>query len=67
MFSKYDADEIQLAIIVREACIKAAVEAYEQAGLSGLCHEGAWEYAIDAIQKLDIKKIIKDFKKSYGN
>lgn len=38
-----------------EACrailVDAAVRAYEQAGLSGLCHEGRWECALAALRR----------------
>ena len=33
---------MQMAEAVRQACIAAALQAYEDAGLSGLCHEGRW-------------------------
>jgi hypothetical protein len=33
---------------VRQACIEAALAAYADARLDGLCHEGAWECAVDA-------------------
>ena len=32
-----------IAEAVRKACIKVALDAYEQAGISGLCAEGRWE------------------------
>lgn len=48
----------QLAEKVRDACLRAATEAYEQAGMSGLCAEGRWEIALDAIRQLDIAKLI---------
>lgn len=38
---------------VRAGCLAAAIEGYEDARLAGLCHEGAWEAAIGAIQRLD--------------
>jgi hypothetical protein len=34
---------LQLAEAVRQACIEAALRAYEDAGYSGLCHKGRWE------------------------
>ena len=43
-----------LAEAIRQACIAAALEAREQAGISGLCQEGRWEVAIDAIRSLDL-------------
>ncbi len=49
----------RLAEAVRNACIRAALEAYERAGLDGLCHEGAWEVAIDAIRGLDVQRILQ--------
>jgi len=48
----------RLADGVREACLKAAVDAYENAGISGLCEEGRWECAIDAIRSLDLAAIV---------
>jgi hypothetical protein len=46
-----------LAEAVREACIEAALAAYEDAGIAGLCAEGRWEAAISAIQSLDVNAI----------
>ena len=43
---------------MRDACGKAAQEAYENAGISGLCEEGRWECAISAIRALDLEVII---------
>jgi hypothetical protein len=39
---------------VRAACLEAAIQAYEDAGIRGLCAEGRWEAAIDAIRQLDL-------------
>ena len=39
---------------VRRALVDAAVAAYEDAGLSGLCAEGRWEAAVDAMRSLDL-------------
>lgn len=46
-----------LAAFVRAACLDAAVSAYEDAKLRGLCHEGAWEVAMGAIRELDTAAI----------
>jgi hypothetical protein len=51
-------EQRQLAEAVRAACIQAALAGYEEASMDGLCHEGAWELAIDAIRALDIEAII---------
>lgn len=48
----------RLAEAVRAACGKAAREAYESAGVSGLCEEGRWECAVSAIRSLDLEAII---------
>lgn len=42
---------------VRQACLAAALAAYEQAGVLGLCHEGRWEAAVSAMQSLDLRRI----------
>jgi hypothetical protein len=49
---------LQTAEVVRQACIAAALRAYEDAGLSGLCHEGRWEYAVDAIRGLPLHPLV---------
>ena len=49
----------QLAETIRGACIQAALDGYEDASMSGLCHEGAWELAIDAIRSLNINAILE--------
>jgi formiminotetrahydrofolate cyclodeaminase len=38
----------------RRALIHAALTAYEDAGLSGLCAEGRWEAAVDAMRRLEL-------------
>lgn len=52
-------EQRQLAETIRAACIQAALAGYEDAGMSGLCHEGAWECAIDAIRSLNINAILE--------
>lgn len=47
-----------IAETVRNACLQAALNAYEQAGISGLCAEGRWELAIDALRSLDLKALL---------
>ena len=53
----------RLAEAVREACLNAARQAYENAGISGLCQEGRWECAVDAIRSLDVEAVIASFQK----
>ena len=51
----------RIAEAVREACLNAARQAYENAGISGLCEEGRWECAVGAIQSLDLDSVIAPF------
>ena len=44
----------------RQACIAAALAAYEDAGVLGLCAEGRWEAAISAMQSLELRNIAAD-------
>lgn len=39
---------------IRAALIQAALDGYEQAAMSGLCGEGAWEAAVSAMRQLDL-------------
>lgn len=52
------ADPRDIAEAVRRACVDAALEAYEDAQVRGLCREGAWEVAIEAVRTLDIAAVI---------
>jgi hypothetical protein len=52
-------DQNRLAEAVRTACLEAALRAYEDAGISGLCEEGRWECAVQAIQGVDLTALIK--------
>jgi len=49
----------RLAEAVRTACIQAALEAYEEGGVLGLCAEGRWEYAISTLEQLDLNLLIE--------
>jgi glutamate formiminotransferase/formiminotetrahydrofolate cyclodeaminase len=39
---------------MRDALIQAGLAAYEDAGFSGLCHEGRWEAAVAAMRGVDV-------------
>jgi hypothetical protein len=54
--------ERRLAEAVRAACLRAALEAYEDAGVRGLCQEGRWEVAIDAIRSIDLVRLVADLR-----
>ena len=47
-----------MAEAVRQACLAAALQAYEDAGLSGLGHEGRWECAVDAIRAMPLCPLV---------
>lgn len=49
---------LEIAETVRAACVEAAARAYEEAGISGLCHEGRWEIALQAVRTLDLSPIV---------
>lgn len=51
--------ERRIAEAVRAACVAVAQETYERAAADGLCDEGAWEAAIDAIRSLNIATIVR--------
>lgn len=48
----------RVAAAVHEACLKTARQAYENAGISGLCAEGRWECAVEAIRLLDVEAVV---------
>lgn len=45
---------------VREAVVQSAVTAYEDAAMQGLCSEGAWEVAVTAMRKLDLRRLTSE-------
>jgi hypothetical protein len=49
---------MQMAEAVRQACLTAALQAYDEAGVSGLCHEGRWAYAVDTMRGLPLRPLI---------
>ena len=44
----------ELAERIRRVLVESALRAYEDAGLRGLCEEGRWEAAIDAMRTADL-------------
>lgn len=52
-------DKTELAEAIRAACLQAALRAYEDAGISGLCEDGRWECAVQAIQGIDLTALIQ--------
>jgi hypothetical protein len=52
-------DITSLAEAVRAVCLNAALEAYEDAGIRGLCAEGRWEAALAAIRHVDLSGVLE--------
>ena len=50
---------VSFAERIRVACLEAAQQGYESAKLSGLCHEGAWEVALDAMRQMDLEALVR--------
>jgi hypothetical protein len=55
-----DERDRRMAEAVRTACLEAAVEAWEQGGMSGLCVEGRWDLALDRLRSLDLEAVIRE-------
>ena len=53
-----------LATLIREACLEAILQAYEDTGIQGLCAEGRWEVAVDALRGLDLTPLLREFQQS---
>jgi hypothetical protein len=51
-------DPWQLAEKVRTALLSAALRAYEEAAMQGLCAEGGWEVAVGAMRALDLSPVV---------
>jgi hypothetical protein len=47
---------------IRETCIKAVLQAYEDAGVQGLCQEGRWEAAVDALRSVELTPLLRELK-----
>ena len=45
---------------VRQACVDAAVQAYEDAGIHGLCTEGRWEAAVSALRTVELARPLRE-------
>jgi hypothetical protein len=51
-----------LAKRVRDACLEALLQAYEDAGVQGLCAEGRWEVAVGALKTVELAPLLREFK-----
>jgi len=48
-----------LAKRIRDACVEAVREAYDDAGVQGLCPEGRWEAPVGALRTLDLAPLLR--------
>ena len=53
-----ETDPRKVAEQIRGALVHAALAAYEDAAIRGLCCEGAWEVAVDAMRGLDLSRVM---------
>ena len=53
-------DVEDLAKRIRSRCIEAVLQAYEDAGIQGLCEEGRVEAAIDALRTVDLAPLLRE-------
>ena len=51
-----------LAKRIRDACLEAVLQAYEDAGMQGLCAEGRWEAAVGALKTVELAPMLGEFK-----
>lgn len=52
---------------VRSVLLHAALQAYEDAGIRGLCADGAWESALSAMRQVDQALVTSSESKSHGD
>jgi hypothetical protein len=48
---------------IRDAYLQAVVQAYEDAGVQGLCAEGRWEAAVGALRTLDLGPLLRELQR----
>ncbi len=54
----------EIARRVRDAGIRRLLEAYEEAGIRGLCGTGRFEVAVDALRDLDLDAVLQECDRS---
>ena len=57
----------ELAAKIRAAYLETALNSYEDAAANGLCAEGAWECAVDAMRHLEITDLLKELPQATGD
>jgi hypothetical protein len=51
--------DMAVAERVRGAVLEAAMAAFEDAAMRGLCCDGAWEAAVSAMRQLDVAELLR--------
>jgi hypothetical protein len=46
---------------IRDACLETVLQAYEDAGVQGLCAVGRWEAAVGTLRTLDLAPLLREF------
>lgn len=49
-----------LAERIQDAFVEAALRAYDDAGIQGLCAEGRWEAAVSALRSVDLAPLLRE-------
>ena len=52
---------------IREACTEAALQAYEDAGIQGLCADGRWEAVVSALRTIDLTPLLRELEQSFAS
>jgi hypothetical protein len=55
-----------VAALVHATCLRTLLERFEQASSDGLCAEGAYEVAVDALRALDLDRVLAEGKPAAG-
>lgn len=59
MKGEEDREAVAIAERIRDACVAALIDAYEDAGLRGLCGEGRWEVAVGEVRSIDPRRLLE--------
>ena len=59
-----DEDAVVRAVAekIRAEVVETAINAYEDAAANGLCAQGAWECAVDAMRHVKFTDLVKELK-----
>jgi hypothetical protein len=49
---------------IRRAIVEAALRAYDEAGIQGLCAEGRWEAAVSALRSVELEPLLREMPES---